>query len=45
MLVKIVTESTYNTLECPEFWIWPVLGVFVMRFVFVMLRAYTAWES
>jgi hypothetical protein len=42
MIVKIVTESTYNVLECPEWWIMPIFGIFVMRFIFVMFRAYRA---
>jgi hypothetical protein len=40
MIVKIVTESTHNVLECPEWWVWPLFGIFVMRFVFVMFRMY-----
>ena len=39
MIIQIVTESTYNSLECPEWWVWPIFGIFAMRFILGMFRA------
>ena len=39
MIIQIVTESTYNSLECPEWWVWPIFVIFVMRFILGVIRA------